>query len=294
MGQGWRIVVFNNLPVALPIIDNIAREQGHRIVGVVATHGPRGRRTSTTSEILEWTPPAVDLIVTNFPNRLARMLEPLNPDLIVCVGFPWKVPEDVLKLPRLGVINGHPSALPKYRGPGPMVASWLFLNDEPEATWTVHRMDAEFDTGAILAQRTFPIRDDDDFEALADRTLGAMPEAFREAFEALARDEEGTPQNLEDGFYVDWLTDDQRRIDWSQPARSVHNQVRAWHGWEIPRGALGQIDQSQAVVTRTRLIDKAGPSNTLPGTVVERRAEGTLLVQCGDKPLEILEWSAVD
>ena len=288
--QGWRIVIFTVLPTTPPMIDQIAREMGHRIVGVLTTQGPSQRRSEGFRAITAWAPPSVDVIVSNFPKRWAHMLEPLRPDLIICAGFPWKIPADVLDLPRLGAINLHPAKLPKYRGPGSMVASWLFLNDEHETAWTIHRIEEEFDTGPILVQKVFPIYDDDDVETLFGRNVEAVPPAFREAFEALAQGEQGTPQNLDEGFYVEWLTEDERTVDWSESARSVHNRVRAWHGLEIPRGAFGQIDGSPVLLTRTHLIDATEWSSAEPGTVLCRSDE-RLVIQCGDAPLEILEWS---
>ena len=291
--QGWRIVLVTVMPMIPPMIEEIAQDLGHRIVAVLTTQGPRRRRNENYRAIAEWAPPQVDVIMSNFPKRWAQMLEPLRPDLIVCTGFPWKIPTDVLELPRLGAINGHPAALPRYRGPGSMVASWHFLNDEPKGTWTVHRMKAEFDTGAILAQRSFPIYDDDDLGDLAARTSAAMPTVFRDAFKALACGEQGTPQNPQDGFSVRWLTEEQRTIDWSNPARSVHNLVRAWHGWEIPQGAYGQIDGSPILIARTKLIDATGWPAVQPGTVLCWSDE-RLVIQCGDGPLEILEWSGTE
>ena len=51
---------------------------------------------------------------------------------------------------RHGIVNGHPSLLPRYRGPSPV--AWAIRNGEPEIGFTLHYMDAELDTGNILGQ----------------------------------------------------------------------------------------------------------------------------------------------
>ena len=62
-------------------------------------------------------------------------------------------------MPPLGIVNGHPSLLPRYRGPFPL--AWAVRNGEREIGLTYHLMDAEFDTGNLLAQAAIPLDDDD-------------------------------------------------------------------------------------------------------------------------------------
>ena len=71
------------------------------------------------------------------------------------MGFPWKIPADALAVPTLGWLNGHPSLLPRHRGPIPV--AWAIRDGDEEIGITFHRMDAELDTGAILAQAAQPL-----------------------------------------------------------------------------------------------------------------------------------------
>src|ERR671923_287621 len=100
-------------------------------------------------------PEAVDVIVPASKARIAPLLRVYEPDLLLCLAFPWLIPGDALDVPRLGAVNTHPSLLPRYRGPNPI--GWMFRNDDPEVGLTFHRMDDAFDTGAILAQGSAPI-----------------------------------------------------------------------------------------------------------------------------------------
>ena len=67
-------------------------------------------------------------------------------------------------MPRLGIVNGHPSLLPRYRGPFPI--AWAVRNGETEIGMSFHLMDAAFDTGNVLAQKAIPLDDDDTDETL--------------------------------------------------------------------------------------------------------------------------------
>jgi hypothetical protein len=150
--ESWRIVVFTKIPggVGYTLTDEIVRPLGHRVVGVVTSPGPKRRRSSTYLEVVAAVPPGVDVIVSNHPRRWAAMLAPLQPDLITSCGFPWRIPADVLALPRLGAINLHDALLPRHRGPN--ATGWAFRMGDAETGMTIHRLLSEFDTGPTGAQ----------------------------------------------------------------------------------------------------------------------------------------------
>src|ERR687896_463080 len=160
--DSWRIVVFTNMPGGMiySLVNEVVRPLGHRVVGVVTSPGPKRRRSAAYLEVVAAVSPGIDAIVSNHPERWAAMLAPLHPDLIVSGGFPWRIPADVLALPRLGAINLHPALLPRYRGPA--AVEWALRNGDAEMGFTVHRLSPDFDTGPILAQARIPIADEDD------------------------------------------------------------------------------------------------------------------------------------
>jgi methionyl-tRNA formyltransferase len=291
--ESWRIVVFTNIPggVGYTLTDEIVRPLGHRVVGVVTSPGPKRRRSATYLEVVAAVPPGVDVIVSNHPQRWAAMLAPLQPDLIISCGFPWRIPADVLALPRLGAINFHDALLPRHRGPN--ATGWTFRMGDAETGMTIHRLSSEFDTGPILAQVRIPVSDADDFSTLDPQFDAHIPRLLRLALERIARGEAGEPQDESQATEAGLFEETWRVIDWRQPARTVHNQVRSWIGWrDIPAGALGEIDGETLQITKTRLVADGSTkqSSAPPGTVVQRDGE-RLVVQCGDGPIEILTWA---
>ena len=293
--ESWRIVVFTNIPggVIYSLVDEVVRPLGHRVVGVVTSPGPKRRRSPTYLEVVAAVSPGIDVIVSNHPERWAPMLAPLRPDLIISGGFPWKIPADVLALPRLGAINFHDAPLPRHRGPN--ATGWAFRLGDTETGMTIHRLTPEFDAGPILAQARIPISDDDDMSTIGSQFERHMPNLLHRALERVARGEEGDPQDESQATEAGLFEDAWRVIDWNQPARTVHNQVRSWIGFrDIPAGALGEIDGETWQITKTRLLPvEAEPREvTPPGTVVHRNGE-RVAVQCGDGPIEILNLSAV-
>ncbi|MDQ5821704.1 MAG: methionyl-tRNA formyltransferase [Actinomycetota bacterium] len=224
--------------------------------------------------MLDGAAPDVDVLYAAHKRSLAPLLRAYEPDLVICLGFRWLMPQEALDVPRLGAMNVHPSKLPLYRGPIPL--PWAVRNGETEIGMTVHRMDATFDTGAILAQAPVPLDPAAwTFEEVIPHMAAALQEVIPRALERIAAAEEGEPQDGDPGVYAAWFEDDFKQIDWSKPAREIHNQVRAWSfaGFvgdvEMP---VGEVDGETRRIIRTSL----------------EPAEGTK-IETGDGPIWITE-----
>ena len=86
-------------------------------------------------------------------------MKALAPDLVFCVGWTQLLHREILLLPRLGCVGFHASPLPRYRGRAPV--NWAIIHGEKETGNTMMLLDEGVDTGDVLAQRRFPIDDDD-------------------------------------------------------------------------------------------------------------------------------------
>jgi methionyl-tRNA formyltransferase len=139
-------------------------------------------------------------------------------------------------------------------------------------------MDAELDTGNILVQGSLPIRDDEcDIGQFGPRLLEAAAGMLQGALERVATGDPGDPQPAEGATWAGHFEDDDYvRVDWSQPARRVHDQVRAWHltfGISGIRAPIAVVDGEEVVLLQTRLTDPGG---------------GARRVECGDGPIWIV------
>jgi phosphoribosylglycinamide formyltransferase-1 len=119
---------------------------------------------------------------------LAKALE-LKIDLIVCAGFLSILRGDIIAVYERGMINIHPSLLPKFGGRGmygERVHRAVLASGEAESGCTVHFVDAGTDTGRILLQRTVPVLAGDTPETLAGRIRVQEHAAVVEAVRNLA------------------------------------------------------------------------------------------------------------
>jgi len=287
-----RVVLFSDVDARIvPALDRILRAAGHRLVAVVTGPGPKSRRNDTYLDIVRATPPQIDVIVTTHIKRLPELLKPYDADLFWVFGFLRILPEEVIDMPPLGTINTHAGLLPKYRGPNPI--GWAFRNDDGQIGWTIHRMTSVVDGGPILAQGAFPYRDEDQFESLVPGWAGMLPGLAMQALERVIARDPGDPQDESQAGYAGAFEPEWRQIDWSQTARSIHNQVRSLNGFRgLGLGAWGDIDGEQTLIVRTALMPKGASSPmATPGDVIERDGDN-MVVMCGDGPLRILRWQA--
>lgn len=175
--------------------------------------------------------PAFELRRPAAPETLALAAE-LRPDVACVACFSLRIPAPLLGLAPLGFLNMHPAILPMHRGPAPLF--WLFRGGETRAGVTIHVMDEGLDTGEIVAQESFELRD-----GISGATLGRqcdaiggrlMAAALRELRAgALARWPQPTG-----GSYEPWPTPDDWRIDTGWTARRAFNFMRGTAEWGQP------------------------------------------------------------
>jgi methionyl-tRNA formyltransferase len=133
------------------------------------------------------------------------------------------------------------------------------------------------------------VADDDDATSLLAKVLPLGEQLLVESLAKIAAGEPGEPQDESAATYAPRLEESWREVDWTQPARTVHNQVRCWDGiFGEPHGAFAEIGGERFLVTRTRLLPGGSASGSQPGTVLQQGGDG-LVIQCGDGPIAIIE-----
>jgi methionyl-tRNA formyltransferase len=223
----------------------------------------------------------------DFAGRIAR----LAPDFLFSFYYRRMLSPALLAAARRGAYNMHGSLLPRYRGRAPV--NWAVLRGERETGATLHEMVAKPDAGGIVDQESVAIGENDLAVEVFARVTDAAERVLRRALPALL-DGSARPraQDLASGSYFGGRRPEDGRIDWTQPARAIHDLVRAvappypgafttWGGREVRilRTWWGELPPglSQA---------------SLPGAVAS--AGGRAFVACGDRRwLEVLEAEVV-
>ncbi len=206
------------------------------------------------------------------------LLTEMAPDMIVVVAYGKILPKEIIDLPRFGCVNIHASLLPLYRGAAPIQQSVL---DGCEKTGvTAQCMDVGIDTGDILMTRETPIGENETADELHDRLSLLGAELIVSVVHAAA---EGTltrtKQDETKATHVGKLTKEMSVIDFSRPAKKIHDKVRGLNSWP---GAVASLNGKRIKIHRTLLTKGSGE----PGQVLSLTP---LVVACGEGALEITE-----
>ena len=229
-----RIVYFGTPRFAVPTLERLLASR-HTICGVVTQPDrPRGR-----GQRLQQGPVKVVALEHQLPLvQPERLREPAvgatlhswAPDLGVVAAYGKLLPEDLLALPRLGMINVHASLLPMYRGAAPIQRA--IIDGRSETGVTIMRVVKALDAGGMLdvvRRRIDPNETSAQVEAdLAE--LGAT--LLVDVVDRLACGpvrEEAQDERLV--TYAARLTKAEGAIDWRQPAIAIHNRVRGLYPW---------------------------------------------------------------
>ena len=201
---------------------------------------------------------------------------------MVVVGYGQIIPQSIIDMAPLGILNVHASLLPKYRGAAPI--QWAIASGETRTGVTIMRIDAGLDTGDILLAEETAIGSDETAPELGERLAGIGAPLLVRALEGLAAGiVRPIPQDHAAATYAPILKKEDGIIDFSRPARIIYNRLRGFTPWP---GASTSFRGTQLKVLAARVTEEARPGK--PGSLHPERHR--LLVTCGEGAcLELLE-----
>ncbi len=270
-----RVALISRVDWAVSGLAAMLRMIGHEPVGALTTAlGGDRYGADSLGGIAGQAAGGFDGVVAGSPSRIAPLLAALDADVAISAAFPVLIPADALEVPPLGIMNTHPSLLPRYRGPNPI--AWTVRNGDRELGYSIHRMDADFDTGPLLAQGTTPIDDVEDSSELFERMVTLLGSLLPNALARVEKGDPGDPQPDGQATYAAFFEPEYVEIDWSQTATEVRRRVLAWRVAATRPGAHGALTTlrgERVRVLRVRFDD----------------AEGGTRVDCADAALWIVE-----
>jgi methionyl-tRNA formyltransferase len=218
----------------------------------------------------------------NTPEFSARVAA-LKPDFLFSFYYRYMLGAPLLDAPRRGALNMHGSLLPKYRGRVPV--NWAIIHGERQTGASLHYMEKKPDAGDLVDQQAVPILPDDTASEVFAKVTVAAEQVLDRSLPALVLNTAGRkPLDLRSGSYYGRRRPEDGRIDWKQPAWSVHNLVRAVAP-PYP-GAYSTAGGKPIKVLRSHYPDEPARHKT-PTLYME--STGRCYADCGDgKRIEIL------
>jgi methionyl-tRNA formyltransferase len=282
-----RMVFFGTPAFAVPTLAALIKSR-HTVAAVVSQPDrPRGR-----GHHLAATPTKELAVLTGIPVlQPTKLRDPafldhlasLRPDLGVVAAYGRILPDALLALPRLGMINVHASLLPLYRGAAPVHRAVIAGDDITGVT--IMRVVTELDAGPMLDSVTVPVGPDDTSVDVERALATAGARLLVDVADCMARGPVAeTAQDHARATYAPKLLKTESPIDWSLPAPVIHNRVRGLQPWPM---ASSTLDGVRVLIHRTGVGEAR--SDAAPGTVIESRGD-VLAAAAGDgRVVRILE-----
>ena len=279
-----RVVFLGTPEFAVPSLDALAQQ--HQVAAVYTQPDrPKGRGNQLAESPVKIAAKRLGIDVLQ-PERIRRAenfetLRAWSAEIMVVVGYGQIIPQNIIDLPRYGILNVHASLLPKYRGAAPI--QWAIANGETETGVTIMQIDAGLDTGDMLRKAALAIGS---AEIAPELSARLAPLGASLLIETMKQIEAGSvmreKQNGNDATLAPILKKEDGLVDWTRDAAQIYNRWRGFNPWP---GAYTFFRGQQLAITGASLTE-AQP--VTPGQAFSEKRR--LFVGCGDgTALELLE-----
>src|SRR3984957_1456557 len=278
--NGLKIIFMGTAELSCTSLEKLAHDSQFQITAVVTQPDkPQGRE-------LKLQPPPVKILAQklNLPilqpvkardEHFVSELYSAKPDLIVVAAYGHLLPPAILDLPRFGCLNVHTSLLPKYRGAAPI--QWAIANGETETGVTIMKMDSGMDTGPILAQKNTSISAQDDSASLHHRLAQLGAELLAATIPDYVGGKTLPRAQTQEASYAPKIKKEDGQIDWTLPAQTILNRLRAFMPWPGAFTFL-KIENKPCLlkIWRAEVVESSGRA----GEILSADENG-IIVACG-------------
>ena len=204
-------------------------------------------------------------------------LKAIDADIFITAAYGQILSQEIIDLPRYGIVNVHTSLLPRYRGSSPIQSA--ILNGDKVTGVTIMQTDVGMDTGDIILSQSVTI---------GDKTAGELTEELIEVgasllAEALDEIEAGTAvkvkQDESGATKCKMIKDEDALINWLDSAENIYNKIRAFNPSPI---AYSTLNGERIKIYRATLSDENGEA----GQVLKADKKG-IVVGCGKGAINI-------
>lgn len=207
-------------------------------------------------------------------------LRSLQADIGVLAYVLQFVPQEFATIPKHGMIQYHPSLLPRYRGPSSI--NWPIILGDTVTGLTIFRPTDGLDEGPIVLQKETPIGPDDSvtkvyFERLFPMGVAALLEAADLIVNGQAQE---SAQDESLASYEGWCRDSEALINWHNHVTQVYNLIRGCNpapgAWTLFNGKRLQIfdARKQAAASFSQVKGKVGTVTAVGDNSMTVTAQG--------------------
>ena len=210
-------------------------------------------------------------------------IKALNADVMVVVAYGMLLPQNILDTPKLGCINIHASILPRWRGAAPIQRA--IQAGDAETGVSIMQMELGLDTGPVYQILKTPIANTDTSTSLHDKLAELGAQGIVETLTQLEAAPSTKPveQDHEQSNYAKKITKQEAVINWSDSAREIDQQIRAFIPWPVCQTSL---DGTRIRLWQATPQSASHDSTAQPGEIIAVNDQ-FIDVQCGDGVLQL-------
>lgn len=193
-----------------------------------------------------------------------NLIKKINPQLIIMTEYGEKINKDVIKIPKYGIINVHPSILPKFRGATPIQQA--IINGESETGVSIIEINENIDSGYILNIEKCKINDNDTYLSLSKKLIKLSIKCLIKTFNEIKKNTIIKKiQNNIKSVYAFKLKKIFYTINWDDTAININRKIRSVYGI---KKLNSKIHNYEIKIIETKVIKKYKNKVAEPGTII--------------------------
>jgi len=274
-----KILFFGTPEFALPALETLNKH--HQVLAVVTQPDkPAGRGMKLKPSAVKNYALENNLKIYQ-PNKLKSENEELEniaktSDVMVCVAYGKIIPEKYLNIHQYGIINIHPSLLPRWRGAAPL--QWTIFSGDKKTGVYLMKLDQGLDTGELFTNIEYKLKEDETLKTLHDTLSTKGARLLEDSIEKIVGSKiKSKAQAKENITYAEKWNKEDCKIKWQESNAEINRRIRASN--PIP-GAYAQYKNDIIKIFKALEINDLGYNQADPGEVVAINKE-ELIVKTG-------------
>lgn len=277
-----RIVIFASSKFSIPLLEKLHKSE-HEICAVYSqppSISGRGMKLKENEVCLKSRELNLKLL---FPDNINKdieinTLEQMKPDIAVVSAYGQILSSKLLRVPKFGFVNLHPSLLPRWRGAAPIERA-LMAGDKETGVCTI-KMIKELDAGPILAKERFLINLDETNSSLSQKLSIIGANQLLDVINNLELISE-IPQESEGVTYAFKIHKSETRINWNLPGKIVDRFIR---GLSEKPGAWSMMNGSRVKILKSKYVKLGGE---IGQNIISSEKKSSLLIACSEDSVEV-------
>ena len=277
-----RIVIFASSKFSIPLLEKLHKSE-HEICAVYSqppSISGRGMKLKENEVCLKSRELNLKLL---FPDNINKdieinTLEQMKPDIAVVSAYGQILSSKLLRVPKFGFVNLHPSLLPRWRGAAPIERA-LMAGDKETGVCTI-KMIKELDAGPILAKEHVLINLDETNSSLSQKLSIIGANQLLDVINNLELISE-IPQESEGVTYAFKIHKSETRINWNLPGKIVDRFIR---GLSEKPGAWSMMNGSRVKILKSKYVKLGGE---IGQNIISSEKKSSLLIACSEDSVEV-------